>query len=130
MHICKSLILIPAALSIIFFSCQQSKNDTIQQDSGLSHAPEDTVAKEPALTESVYSYTLFETDGKGWGYKIFDNGTLIINQPHIPAISGNQGFSTSEKAEITAGYAIHKMELGFIPPTISVAELDSLGVLN
>lgn len=82
------------------------------------------------LDTPSYSFEVFETAGLGWGYKIFDNGTLFINQPHIPAIQGNKGFSSREKAEITANFAILKMEQGFVPPTISPEELDSLGVLN
>lgn len=79
---------------------------------------------------TAYTFEVFETANSGWGYKIFENGTLLINQPHIPAIAGNKGFSSKEKAEITVKFAILKMEQGLVPPTISPEELDSLGVLD
>lgn len=82
------------------------------------------------ITSNQYTAETFETPGIGWGYKIFDNGKPFINQPHIPAISGTKGFSTEEKARITGEFAISKMEQGFIPPTLSPQELDSLGVLD
>ena len=93
---------------------------------------QDTSVAEDSVTDSAARFTneVFETPNLGWGYKIYDNGTLFINQPHIPAIQGNKGFSTKEKAQITADFAILKMDQGFIPPTISPEELDSLGVLD
>ncbi|MBK8925851.1 MAG: DUF4907 domain-containing protein [Crocinitomicaceae bacterium] len=130
MQICKSLVPALAVLGLVVNSCQQAETDHTIPVSTQSHELENTNIPDSADTLLSYTYSVFETDGLGWGYKIFENGTLIINQPHIPAVAGSQGFSTSEKAEITAKFAIHKMELGFTPPTISVAELDSLEVLN
>jgi len=65
----------------------------------------------------------------GWGYQIFNNGNLFINQPHIPSIQGNNGFKDKGKAIKTAEYIIFKLEHNLFPPTISPEELDSLGVL-
>jgi hypothetical protein len=83
-----------------------------------------------SLSEIQYSYEAFETPGIGWGYKIFEYGKLFINQPHMPAVQGNKGFSSLEDANKTAEFAISKMQNGIIPPTISTQELDSLGVLD
>jgi hypothetical protein len=81
-------------------------------------------------TPPEYSSEVYFTDGKGWGYKILMDNKPYINQPHIPAISGNKGFSDEEKAQITADFAISKIKNGVMPPTISEVELDSLGVLD
>lgn len=125
------LFLIPVTL-IFFVSCSSKGNEDAiipAQDSLVIGDVNVADSTENEPTPS-YSFEVFETSGLGWGYKIFDNGTLFINQPHIPAMQGNKGFSTKEKAEITASFAIDKMEQGFVPPTISPEELDSLGVLN
>jgi hypothetical protein len=77
-----------------------------------------------------YSFqTTFDTE-KGWGYQLLDSGKVFINQPHIPAVSGNEGFSSEEKAITCAEFALTKVHLGMIPPTLTKDELDSLGVLN
>ena len=65
----------------------------------------------------------------GWGYQVLNWGALYINQPHVPAIQGNKGFESKEKAIKTAEYIIYKLENNMFPPTISPQELDSLGVL-
>jgi hypothetical protein len=79
----------------------------------------------------AYTFEAFENKtAGGWGYRIMADGVLYIEQPHIPAIQGNKGFSSRADAEKTAEFAISKMELGFVPPTLTVEELDSLGVLD
>lgn len=82
-------------------------------------------------SSATYTFETFENTAiEGWGYRILMDGELYINQPHIPAVQGNKGFSTEEDAAKTAEFAISKMNMGFVPPTMTVAELDSLGVLN
>lgn len=123
-------LIVPIAILFVYCSSQDTDGIELPVDNAL--IIDDSTLADSAETASIpsYSFESFETPGLGWGYKIFDNGTLFINQPHIPAIQGNKGFSTKEKAEITAQFAILKMEQGFVPPTISPEELDSLGVLD
>ncbi len=117
---------------ICLISCSTEQNPNVGShiETTASDTNTDNVDSSAVLESSSYTFEVFETPALGWGYKIFDDGTVFINQPHIPAIPGNKGFSTKKKAEITAQFAILKMEQGFVPPTISPEELDSLGVLN
>lgn len=64
----------------------------------------------------------------GYGYRIFMNDTLRVEQPNIPAASGNNGFATEADAFITASLVKSKIELGIMPPTITLTELDSMMV--
>lgn len=72
--------------------------------------------------------TIFSSEF-GWGYQILNNGSMFINQPHIPSVQGNKGFESKEKAIVTGEYIIHKLENDIFPPTITPQELDSLKVL-
>ena len=90
----------------------------------------DTTNEKKELEEIEYSYQTIFNEQQGWGYQILNYGKIYINQPHIPAISGNKGFSTEEKASKTAEYAISKIKNGMIPPTLSKEELEKLGVLE
>ena len=81
------------------------------------------------ISDNFTVKTIFSPD-IGWGYQILNNDKLYINQPHIPAVAGIKGFSDESKAKITADFMIYKLNNGIFPPTISVEELDSLGVLN
>jgi hypothetical protein len=110
---CLSLLLI----SVLFACSQPGTND----DQEVSISKTDS---------SPHQLIVEETPGCGWGYKIMKDGQLSINQPTIPAVQGNRCFSSKEKAEKTAEFIIYKMTNNIFPPTISVEELDSLGVLN
>jgi len=65
-----------------------------------------------------------------WGYDIYLDGKKYVHQPHIPAISGIRGFDSRGDARKTADMIARKIRKGIMPPTISVEELDSLGVLK
>lgn len=81
-------------------------------------------------TPTASQYQVIVTENNlGYGYQILKDGKLTIDQPTIPAIQGNQSFSSKEKAQKTAEYLIEKLNKGVFPPTISVEELDSLKVL-
>ena len=65
-----------------------------------------------------------------WGYDIYADGALYIHQPHIPAVPGNKGFKSAQQADAAGNFAVYKIRNNIMPPTISVRELDSLGVLK
>ena len=85
---------------------------------------QDTIIK-----NEVYSFETYEVRDENWGYKIFKQSQLIINQPHIPSIQGNKGFNNQQEAEIAAQFIIEKLKKKIFPPTFSTKELDSLGLL-
>lgn len=117
--------------TIIIAACLISCNHSDSNLKTESSNKDTVIQKELNQTDSIaYRYEITENEVGEFGYQLFQNDILFINQPMIPAISGNKGFSTKEKAIKTAEFAIHKMNLGFIPPTITQAELDSLDVLD
>jgi hypothetical protein len=81
-------------------------------------------------TEPLYTVEPFEKTVNDWGYRIMIGDAMFINQPHIPAAQGNAGFSSEEKARKAGEFMINKLDAGISPPTVSIEELDSLGVLG
>ena len=81
-------------------------------------------------TEPIYQVIAVEISASGWGYQILKDGKLIINQEQIPAIQGIQFFKSEEDAIKTGELALKKIKGQVFPPTISIQELDSLGVLK
>ena len=65
----------------------------------------------------------------GYGYDIFIGKDRYIRQQYIPAIQGHAAFSTPAKAYKTASLIANKIRQHILPPTVSVGELDSMGVL-
>lgn len=72
---------------------------------------------------------VFATEA-GWGYAIYRKGKPYIKQTTVPAIEGNKGFSTREKALKAAQLVRYKIEHSILPPTVSKQELDSLQLLT
>ena len=121
------LRLVLTMMVFVICSCQEKQSERIQKTK--VNAIKKTEPKNTIVQDNFTVKTIFSPD-VGWGYQILNNDKLYINQPHIPAVAGIKGFSDENKAQITADFMIYKLNNGIFPPTISVEELDSLGVLN
>ncbi len=64
-----------------------------------------------------------------FGYDLRADGQLLIHQPSIPAQPGNAGFRTAQAAQKVGNLVAEKLRRGQLPPSVTKAELDSLGVL-
>lgn len=84
-------------------------------------------AEEKSSVEVTIEIKTFKMDN-GWGYDIFKNGKAYIHQPNIPAVSGNFAFKTEEQARKTAEMVAYKIKNNIIPPSMTIEELDSLGI--
>lgn len=71
-----------------------------------------------------------QTGSRGWGYDILVDGQIYIHQPNVPAVMGNNGFSSEEKAREAGEFVIYKIRNNILPPSVTPEELDSLGVLD
>jgi hypothetical protein len=67
---------------------------------------------------------------KTYGYDILLNGRPLVHQPHIPGLPGNEGFITRERAKIVAEFVVKKIRNNEMPPTVSIEDLNSMGVLK
>lgn len=71
------------------------------------------------------------TNAQGtFGYRILHNGAPLVEQPNIPGLPGNAGFTSPEKAAKAGELVIGKIRENIMPPTVSLAELDSLHLLD
>lgn len=80
-------------------------------------------------TRLQYQYLISKNPAGGFGYMVFGNGNMLIDQPTIPGMPGNKGFADTAQAGKCARLAIDKMRKGQMPPTITSSELKKLGVL-
>ena len=62
-----------------------------------------------------------------YGYVIAANGRPLILQPHVPGRPGTRGFATAAQAQQVAQLVAGKLRRGQMPPSVTTAELDSLG---
>lgn len=66
----------------------------------------------------------------GFGYDIYVDGKIYVHQPNIPAVQGNRGFTSEQKARRTAELVVYKILNNILPPSVDTRELDSLGVVK
>lgn len=78
--------------------------------------------------QTQFQYFIIRADSARYGYSIYADGNLYIQQTTIPALPGNRGFADTASAGKTARFAIRKIKAGDIPPTISVADLKKLKI--
>lgn len=94
-------------------------------DSTLVTAPADTI--NPYATAQL-SHLLIVAPEQTYGYLIFINGDLVIEQTSMPGLPGTKGFESQQDAEKVAGLVIHKIRKNEMPPSVTADEIKKLGI--
>jgi hypothetical protein len=130
----KSFLFIVLFQAGIFISaCTQSTTET---DSAVTPPVQSPAVgynpyEKSEITVEVFKVDSLENSGStGWGYDILINGQLYIHQPNIPAVMGNNGFSSEEKAREAGELIISKIRNNILPPAVTVEELETKGLLE
>ena len=119
-------------VALLFGACSEDSDKVVDMRDAQSIKEENTEVSESSQTlkNSEWTYKVVLVSEGNWGYQLFQNETMVINQTSIPAVQGTLGFETKEKADKTARFVLEKIKRGEIPPTISQEELKELGVLR
>lgn len=113
---------------------EESKDSTINKANveNIKMPPVDTngnAVRVATMKKAKVEIKVFRNaESSGFGYDIILDGHTYVHQPTIPALPGNNGFSTEEKAKKVAELVSFKIQNNIMPPTVEVRELDSLGV--
>ncbi len=75
------------------------------------------------------SYKIIPAPGNTCCYDVYMDGRLLIHQPNVPGLPGNEGFKTKDGAVKVAELVISKIKMGEMPPSISIEEMKKLGVI-
>ena len=65
-----------------------------------------------------------------FGYDILLYGRPLVHQPTIPGLQGNEGFTTKERAQTVAEFVVKKIRNNEMPPTVTIEDLNNMGVLK
>lgn len=87
---------------------------------------EPTLIELPA--EGIVTFEVFQNTDSTWGYDIMRDGKKLIHQPHMPTIQGSVGFKNEQDAEAVANLVTYKVNNNIMPPSVSMAEMDSLNI--
>ena len=131
----KQLLLIIGLLGCL--ACEQqhpasSKKNEVPEKRTVERKEKKTLSTPETKKQqaaSVFHAQYYFSDSLGWGYDILKGKSVLIHQPHIPAIQGNHGFKSEYDAQKAANRVMDKLDHNIMPPTLSVDELRELGVL-
>jgi hypothetical protein len=90
---------------------------------------QNTQAKFPeagAYKNTKLSYKIIPAANNTFAYDIYSDSKLIIHQPSIPGLAGNEGFRTKAGAEKVARLVTAKIDKGEMPPTVTMEEMKKL----
>jgi hypothetical protein len=120
-----SLISIP-----LIVSCGDNAGDKTDSLTGKDSAVHSSPGSTVSLDIAVKTFAVKDSADKqtGWGYDLFVDGKRTIHQPIVPAVPGNDAFASEEDAKKTGELAMKKMKMTGSFPTITIHDLDSLGI--
>jgi hypothetical protein len=86
--------------------------------------------QENSYADAEITIQIIPSPQKTFGYDILLQGKPFVHQPNIPALPGNEGFSTREKAQTVAEFVVKKIRKNEMPPTVTIEDLNRMGVLK
>jgi hypothetical protein len=85
--------------------------------------------KNPYATAKI-TIKIIPSANRTFGYDILLYGRPLVRQPNIPGLPGNEGFSTKARAQTAADFVVKKIRNNEMPPTLTIEDLNNLGVLK
>jgi hypothetical protein len=103
--------------------------------SGTSLSAEDPAGNGAKQQENPYAKAeitvkIIPSANNTFGYDILLYKRPLVHQPNIPGLPGNEGFSTQEKAQTVADFVVKKIRRNEMPPTVTMEDLNAMGVLK
>jgi hypothetical protein len=104
--------------------------DSVMASPDSSSSNNDTIVSSSPESQAKIQVIVFKNEAatNGYGYDIMVNGKKMIHQPTIPAVSGNRGFNSESDAANAGALVKRKLLNNEMPPTISLDELNHLGI--
>jgi hypothetical protein len=97
---------------------------------GTSISADEAVKQINPYTNTEISIKIIPSTNNTFGYEILLHGRPFVHQPSIPGLPGNQGFTTTEKARTVAEFVVKKIRNNEMPPTVTIDDLNDMGVLK
>jgi hypothetical protein len=111
--------------SAFIFACR-SHDTNKQHEQIVTEDTQSSASGKDSMNVTVKTFS----ENDEWGYDILINDKMYIHQPHIPAVSGNNGFATEAVAKKTGEFVAFKIRNHIMPPSVTPHELDSLQITS
>ncbi len=97
---------------------------------GNTSKPQNEKTKENPYEKAEITTKIIPSVNNTFGYDVLVYGKPLIHQPNIPGLPGNEGFTTEEKAQTVADFVAAKIRNNEMPPTVTIENLNTMGVLR
>jgi hypothetical protein len=124
-----TLLLFCLIVPLLLLAEDGGKNDDSPKDLFQSQT-NSTLGKPNPYAAADISIKVIPSVNKTYGYDILVRGKPLVHQPNIPGLPGNEGFATEERAKTVAELVVKKIKNNEMPPTVSIEELNGIGVLK
>lgn len=136
-HIVNNKIRFPVLLAVLFtfavFAGFPQISFSAEQTAGKKEVKKEATQqkeKNNPYAKAKITTKIIPAANKTFGYEILLNGKTLVRQPSIPAMPGNDGFSTKNKAQKVADFVVKKIRKNEMPPTVTIEDLKKMGVLK
>jgi hypothetical protein len=96
-----------------------------------------SICADEAVKQQNHPYTnaeitikIIPSANNTFGYDILIYGRPLVHQPTIPGFPGTEGFTTKERAQTVAEFVAKKIRNNEMPPTVTIEDLNNMGVLK
>ena len=102
---------------------------------GTSLSADEAAGKEVKQKENPYANAeitikIISSANNTFGYDILLYGRPLVHQPNMPGLPGNEGFTTKERAQTVAEFVVKKIRNNEMPPTVTIEDLNKMGILK
>jgi len=94
----------------------------------LSSPPEGK--QENPYAKAEITIQIIPSTNNTFGYDILLYRRPLVHQPNIPGLPGNEGFTTKDRAQTVADFVVKKIRNNQMPPTVTMEDLNNMGVLK
>lgn len=125
-----------AVLFVLFISACLPKTSIINPDEAAGKKEVTKETKQEAKEQknpyanAEISTKIIPSANNTFGYDILLYGKPLVHQPSMPGLPGNEGFTTRERAQTVAEFVVKKIRNNEMPPTVTIEDLNNMGILK
>ncbi len=100
------------------------------ETTGKPEVKPETKPQENPYAKADITIQIIPSANNTFGYDILLSKRLLVHQPNIPVLPANEGFTTKKRAQKVAEFVVKKIRNNEMPPTVTMEDLNTLGVLK
>jgi hypothetical protein len=118
-------------LTVLFvFALFSGTSISANGTAGEEEAKQELKQQKNPYANAEITIKIIPSTRKTFGYDILVDGKPLVHQPNIPAMPGNEGFSTRKRAKTVAEFVVKKIRKNEMPPTVTIEDLNNMDVLK